>query len=84
LGHGLGLVSRSSTCPISSFVLRDVAVKSELRWSVPCGNDDEQLVDGEGLSERKAYHISLLKLVVKVRAVFYWRVRPIVGIWSGR
>jgi hypothetical protein len=53
LGHGSGLVRRSSTCPMSSFVLRGAAVKSKLRWSVPCGNDDGQLVDGGGLGGGK-------------------------------
>jgi hypothetical protein len=39
---------------MSSFVLRGVVVKSELRWSVHCGNDDEQLVEGGGLGRRQA------------------------------
>jgi hypothetical protein len=35
-------------------VLHGVAVKSELRWSVPGGNDDGQLVDDGGLGRRQA------------------------------
>jgi hypothetical protein len=47
-----------------------VVVKSELRWSVPCDNNDMQLVEGGGLGWRQAYHISLSKLIVKVGVVF--------------
>jgi hypothetical protein len=41
-------------------------------------------VEGEGLGRRQTYHISFLKLVVKVGAVFPWPVWPIVGMWPGQ
>jgi hypothetical protein len=66
------------------FCASGVVVKSELRRSVPCGNDDMQLVEDGGLSQWQAYHISLSKLVVKVGAVFRWHVWPIVAMWPGR
>jgi hypothetical protein len=37
---------------MSYFVLHDVVVKLELRWSMSCDNDDGQLVDGGGLGRR--------------------------------
>jgi hypothetical protein len=32
----------------------------------------------------QAYHISLANLVVKVGAVYIWRVWPTVGMWPAR
>jgi hypothetical protein len=32
----------------------------------------------------QALHISLAELVVKIGAVFRWRVWPTVGMWPGR
>jgi hypothetical protein len=38
---------------MNSFVLHGVVAKSKLRWSVPYGNDDGQLVDGGGFGLRQ-------------------------------